>query len=130
MKHPRTLLALALLFPSFAFAQEGIQTIIVAVMGFLNAVFIPFLLGIGFLFFVWNAIRYFVIEGGNEGAREDAKNLALYSVLAFVVIVIFWGVVNMLVNSIGLQDEAAQTPDYLKMKGENWTKPLPPTQEI
>lgn len=130
MKLSRLFLTFFVLFPTFAFAAEDLQTILITIVGFVNAVVIPFILGVGFLFFVWNAIRYFVIEGSNEGGREDAKNLAIYSVMAFVIIVIFWGLVNFFAESIGFGGEAAQTPDYLEKKGENWTNPLPVTEEI
>ncbi|HEY0964251.1 MAG TPA: hypothetical protein VGE31_00440, partial [Candidatus Paceibacterota bacterium] len=94
MKHLRSLLALVILFPVVAFAQQPLQQVFVNILSFVNRIVIPFILGIAFLFFAWNAIRYFVIEGGSEDGRDNAKNLALYSVLAFVVIVSFWGLVN------------------------------------
>ncbi len=130
MKHFSLVLAVLLVFPTLAFAAEDLQTILMAIIGFVNNVLIPFILGIGFLFFVWNAIRYFVIEGSSEDGRENAKNLAIYSVAAFVIIVIFWGIVNLLAESIFSGRGAAQTPDYLEDKGENWTNPLPTTTDI
>ena len=76
-----------------------LQTFIINFTSFLNLV-VQFLLGLAFVLFVINAIRFFVFQGNNEDGRDKAKNLALYSVAAFVLIVVFWGVVNLLVSSL------------------------------
>lgn len=108
-----------LIFPfltNAASLQEGIKNII----GFINTILFPFLIGIGFLFVVINAIRYFVIEGTTDDGKKKAKNLAIYGVLAFVVIIIFWGTVNLLAKSIGLSDDTGPEIDYIKeYKGES-----------
>jgi succinate dehydrogenase/fumarate reductase cytochrome b subunit len=90
-------------------AQEDIKNILT----FSNTKLLPFILGIGFLFVVINGVRYFVFEGTSEKGQEKAKALAIYGVAAFVVIVIFWGVVNLLASSLGFDTEKAPTPDYL-----------------
>ena len=84
---------------------------------FISTALIPFLFGMAFLFFVYNVIRYFVIGATNEKDRENAKNLALYSVAAFVFLIIFWGIVNMLNSSLGLQGKIQPCSDYQKTFG-------------
>lgn len=93
----------------------GLQLVIVNTLKFINTSLIPFILGIGFLFLAINVVRYFVIGGANDDSREKAKSLALYSVLAFVLIIVFWGIVNLLAQSIGLEGEKAPIPDYVKL---------------
>lgn len=117
------LITLCILFttPLLALAQEGtIQSFIEGLIGFLIIVVLPFLLAVGFLFFVVNAIRYFVIETDDVSKRENAKNLALYGVLAFVLILIFWGIVNLFVGFFGLGNDAQTcipVPDYIASSG-------------
>ncbi len=101
MKKTHYLLLTILIIPFTASAQ-GLQASLTNVVNFLDKVIIPFLLAIGFLFFVINVIRYFVIEGHDEDGREKAKALAIYSVSAFVLIVIFWGLVNLFADSTNL----------------------------
>lgn len=79
-----------------------IQTFLVNFVSFANNVVIPFLIGIAFLFFIVNAFRYFILGGTSEDGKEKARALALYSVLAFVFILVFWGLVNMFAGSLGL----------------------------
>jgi peptidoglycan/LPS O-acetylase OafA/YrhL len=110
-------LAVFVLLPNFAFAQASLQTFIPNLVKFGNDVLIPFLLGIAFLIFIYNVFRYFILDGSNEQSREDAKAFATYSVAAFVFLIIFFGIVNMLATSVGLEGETQQCPDYLKNKG-------------
>jgi hypothetical protein len=72
---------------------------------FINGVLIPFLLGIGFLIFVWGMFRYFIAGGADEEARDKGKSLIVYSVLGFVLILIFWGIVNIVANATGIAGE-------------------------
>jgi hypothetical protein len=114
--YPLLTMALVLMTtaPSVAFAAADIQNLIKGVVGFINGTVILFLVGITFLVLIFNIVRYFVVESANEDGREKAKNIALYSVAAFVFVIIFWGIVNMLTVSLGLEGTAAPCPDYLK----------------
>lgn len=116
MKNSSLLLIALFLLPTISHAQS-LQVFITSTIKFLNTIIIPFLLGIGFLFFVINVIRYFVAGGSNEDDREKAKALAIYSVAAFVIIVTFWGIINMLASSTGLQGKNQPAQDYVKMMG-------------
>jgi hypothetical protein len=43
--------------------------------------------------------------GADEAKRESGKQLMIYATLGFVLIIIFWGVINFVVSSIGLENE-------------------------
>jgi len=116
------LIAILVLLPDFSSAQGTTQTVQAAVPSFVNFVnfsVVPLLLIVGFLIFVVNVIRYFVADSANEESRDKAKNLALYAVLGFVIIIIFWGVVNFLVNSTGLDANQTVGSDYQERRGGN-----------
>ncbi len=100
--------------PTLAHAQTSLQTVFKNLGLFINSTIIPFILGLAFLFFVINTFRYFILGGDSDESREKAKTLALYSVFAFFIIVVFWGVVNLLASSIGLQGKTTPTPDYIE----------------
>lgn len=113
------LVAVLISLPTVTFAQNGsLQGLITGTLGFINVVLIPFILGIAFLIFIINAVRFFVIGGNNTESQENARNLALYGVGAFVLILSLWGMVNILANGIGLNegpciDGKAVQSDYL-----------------
>ncbi|MEK7639456.1 MAG: hypothetical protein AAB388_04825 [Patescibacteria group bacterium] len=106
MRLRHTVALFALLLPNVIFAQASLQAFAVNIVLFINNVVIYFLLGLAFLMFVINAIRYFVLGSTSEEGREKAKNLALYSIIAFVIIIIFWGIVNLFVVTLGLDTSA------------------------
>ena len=113
MSNKTTLLASAVILamtPFVAAAQfdpSGGQfgTLLANIITFTNGVLIPFILGIGFLVFVWGMFRYFIAGGANDEAKEQGKSLMVYATLGFVFIIIFWGVVNLVANSTGLDGE-------------------------
>ena len=105
-----------LLLPHLTFAQT-MQKLFQNIPQFIDTTLIPFLFGMAFLVFVYNVIRYFIIGATNDKDRENAKNLAIYSVAAFVFLIIFWGIVNMLNSSLGLQGKAQPCSDYQKTFG-------------
>jgi len=84
------------------FCHMNLQSYIADFITVVNDIVIPFILGIAFLFFVINAIRFFVIGGATDEGKEKSKQLAVYSVAAFVFILLFWGLVNLFTSSLGL----------------------------
>jgi len=80
------------------------------ILGFSNNVLIPFILGIGFLVFVWGMFRYFIAGGANDEAKEQGKSLMVYATLGFVLIIVFWGIVNLVATSTGLENETITPP--------------------
>lgn len=117
MKTRLLLTALITATPSLTFAQIGnasLQSFFGNLLLFINSTLIPFLFGLAFLLFAFNVVKYFVVGGSNKDAREDAKNVALYSVAAFVFLIIFWGLVNMFSESVGLENCGQVQSDYVQ----------------
>lgn len=116
MKHIATFSTLLLALPAVTHAQS-LQTFLRNLVEFINIAVIPFLLAVGFLIFVFNAVRYFVYGSNNEKGRENAKYLAAYAIIAIVLIIIFAGVINMLARGLGLEGEAPVPSDYVEQGG-------------
>ncbi len=108
--------ALAFLSPLFVFAQPAtggiadgptagaFQNLLSNILVFTNSVLIPFIIGIGFLVFVWGMFKYFIVGGANDEAKESGKSLMIYATLGFILIIVFWGIVNLLATSTGLNE--------------------------
>jgi hypothetical protein len=104
-------LGATLLTPLFALAQgskgfdptggafgASLQNIIY----FINYYVIPFVLGVAFLFFVIGMFWYFIKGGSDEEAQGKGKQLIIYALAGFVLIFIFWGLVQIIATGTGL----------------------------
>ena len=72
---------------------------------FSNNVLIPFILGIGFLVFVYGVFLYFIAGGANEDKQKQGKSLLIYATLGFVIVIIFWGVINLIAQGTGFDND-------------------------
>ncbi len=81
------------------------QDLLQNILTFTNNILIPFIIGIGFLVFVWGMFQFFIAGGANDEAKEKGKSLMIYATLGFVLIIVFWGIVNLLANSTGVQNQ-------------------------
>ncbi len=95
----------------------GFETLLVSILKFSNNILIPFILGIGFLVFVWGMFQYFIVGGASDDQKEKGKNLAIYSVLAFVLVIVFWGIINLIVGTLGLSKGADGTKQTFTVPG-------------
>lgn len=93
--------------------MQSIQELIINLTLFISNVLLPFLFGLALLFFVWNTFKFFIAGAGDTTAKENAKNLALYGIGGFVLLVSIWGIVNMLVNGLGWGGTNEVVPDYI-----------------
>lgn len=100
--------ALALPFAASAqFDPSGgeLGQLLANIIIFTNTVLIPFIIGIGFLSFVWGMFKFFILGGADDEKKEQGKSLMVWATVGFVVIIIFFGIVNLLTQSSGLQGE-------------------------
>jgi len=86
------------------------QLLLSNIITFTNNVLIPFIIGIGFLVFVFGMFQFFIAGGSNDEKKEQGKSLMIYATLGFVLIIIFFGVVNLLAGSTGLDGGPTITP--------------------
>jgi len=100
------------LLPSVVSAQiadspnaGAFEDLLANILTFSNDVLIPFIIGIGFLVFVWGMFKFFILGGANDEKKEQGKSLMIYATIGFVVIIVFFGVVNLLSESTGLTGE-------------------------
>jgi hypothetical protein len=109
-----SLLALPLLSSAQGFQADGgeLGNFFRNILLFANNDLIPFILGIGFLVFVYGVFLYFIAGGANEDKQKQGKSLLIYATLGFVIIIIFWGVINLLAQGSGFDNRQLQNiPD-------------------
>lgn len=100
MKKIITLLAFAM--PSVAFAQAlapltNVNNVTSRAIGIGNTI-IYLLVALAVIFIVWNIVMY-LIKGGDEEGRKNARNNILWGIVGLAIIVSIWGLVNILTNT-------------------------------
>ena len=64
------------------------------------ALLVPILFSLTFLVIAWGIIKAWVINGGDEAAVAEWKNIALSGVIALVFMFGIWGLLQILQTSI------------------------------
>lgn len=90
--------------PLVSFAQatqirdiKGVGSFIISTI---NDIFVPVLFAVAFIVFVWGAFETFILGAGSEEVKEKGKNLMLWGLIGFFVMVSVWGLVNILTGSV------------------------------
>ncbi|MDP2816296.1 MAG: hypothetical protein Q8O19_06420, partial [Rectinemataceae bacterium] len=81
-----------------------------SIIGFINVYLVPFLFAIAFVVFIWGVFQYFIAGGANEEQREKGKQLVMWGIIAFVIMVSLWGLVNLITNTLNFGDEGKTPP--------------------
>ena len=66
----------------------------------INNVLVPVLFAVAFIVFLWGAFQTFILGANSEEVKEKGKNLMLYGLIGFFVMVSLWGLVNILTGTV------------------------------
>ncbi len=98
--------------PALAFAQQvnSIQSGGQFVINFINTIAVPVLFSIAFIVFIFGVFQYFILSKGDEEKAAGAKNLMLYGLIGFFVMVSVWGLIQILIGSVSLNQNVPNYP--------------------
>jgi len=94
-------------------SSDGLAEAILAFGYFLNRIIVPFLMAVALVLFLYYIARSFIIDAAYTDKREEANKRALWGLAAFIVIASIWGVVNLFVNGLDIDQDRSFCPDYL-----------------
>ena len=102
------LIASMLMMPVLTFAQfdgnDDIGTFIAKIIYFINKTLVPFVFAVALLLFVYGVYLFFFYGRSEEEARKKGRDYMMWAVIAFVVMVSVWGIVNLLADGFGLNE--------------------------
>ena len=93
-----TLVYFAIPLISFA-AINNISDVGSFIINLINNVAVPVLFALAFIVFLWGAFNAFIIGSQNDTAKEKGKNLMIWGLIGFFVMVSVWGLVNILAST-------------------------------
>jgi hypothetical protein len=64
---------------------------------------VPLIFGVAFIVFLWGVFQYFIAGAADEEKRKTGRTFIMYGIIGFVIMLSIWGIVNLLVNSIGFE---------------------------
>jgi hypothetical protein len=105
-----TFAALVVPLVSFAAPVGNITQAGQFVIDTINNVLVPVLFAIAFIVFVWGAFTTFIVGAGSEEVKEKGKNLMLWGLIGFFVMVSVWGLVNILTGSVKFGGSSVTPP--------------------
>ena len=70
-----------------------------SILGIINLI-IPAIFAVVFLVLVWKVFDAWVINAADERKREEGKQFAVVSVFVLVIMLVVWGVVEMIRRSV------------------------------
>lgn len=115
MKKNITTIAILATFalPLLVFAAPAVNNIADLgqfVIDTINGIFVPVLFALAFIVFIWGAFKVFILGANDEAEKGKGKNLMLYGLIGFFVMVSVWGIVRIFTGSVGLNNSGVQVP--------------------
>ncbi len=107
--------ALTALLPLSAFAAVptagfgDIGKTVGVFLGFINTYLIPAVFALALFMFLWGIFRFFFASGASDEGRTNGKQLMLWGIIAFVIMVSVWGLVNVIAGGLGFNTGTAPT---------------------
>lgn len=92
--------------PVLAFAQNdanfgNVQRSLESLLDLINNTLLPIVVALALLYFFWGLAR-FILNSGDEDAQTKGKNIMLWGIIAFFVMVSVWGIVKFVQRAFGV----------------------------
>ncbi len=101
-----------------AFAQTGditgstIPEYLRSITEFILVILVPLVFAVAFVAFIYGIFLYFIAGGADEEKRSQGKQLAIWGVVGFFVMVSVWGLVNVLRGTFNLTETVPNLPTF------------------
>lgn len=113
MKFLARIIPLVAFVPMLAFAASDFNTggqfsvFLSSIVTFINGTLVPFVFAISFIVFIWGVFKTFILGGHEEEKQKEGKQLMIYAIIGFVVMLGLWGMVNFVSNGLGFGGQNA-----------------------
>lgn len=104
------LAGLSFFLPALALAQstsntvDSAQELAVYITEFINNIIVPLVFALAFVVFIIGIFIYFIAGAANDEKRQKGKQLMIYGIIGFFVMISIWGLVHILTGTIRLDN--------------------------
>lgn len=81
---------------------SGICVIANNILFIINSILVPVLFAIAFIVFLYGIAQAYIFSGGDAEKVSQGHRLLLWGIIAFVIMISIWGLVNVVANTFGL----------------------------
>ena len=85
----------------------GITNLFNNFIGFINGTLIPLVFALALLMFFYGIFKYFILGGGDQGSRDEGKQLMLWAIIGFVVMAGIYGIIQVITGGLGINNSTA-----------------------
>ncbi len=78
-----------------------LATFFINLIRIIDTVVVPLIFSVAFIVFIWGVFRYFIAGAGDEEKRKEGRNFITWGLIGFFLMFAVWGIVNLLINSLG-----------------------------
>ncbi len=82
---------------------DGVRVFFQKLTILLNDTLVPAVFALAFLVFIWGMFKTFILGGHDEEKQGEGKQLMMYAILGFVIMISIWGIVTIISDSLGLK---------------------------
>jgi hypothetical protein len=76
------------------------------IIGLLNTIVVPVIFALAFLVFIWGVVNYFFFSEADESKLAAGRQFILWGIIGMVVLFSVWGLVNLLLSTLGITPSA------------------------
>ncbi|MBI3572306.1 hypothetical protein HY091_02120 [Candidatus Kaiserbacteria bacterium] len=73
-----------------------------SIIGIINNLFVPVLIAIAFITFLFGVYKYFILGAANPEERKAGAQFVLWGIIGFVIIIAVWGLVAIVGQTLNL----------------------------
>lgn len=104
------ILASILALPLVSFgAVNNLSDVGSLIINIINNIIVPVLFALAFIVFLWGAFLTFIAGAQSDETKTRGKNLMLWGLIGFFVMVSIWGLVNILTGTISFGNNQGPT---------------------
>ncbi|MFA5744776.1 MAG: hypothetical protein WC887_01020 [Candidatus Paceibacterota bacterium] len=105
-----SLVTLALPLISLAAPLNNISDVGKLIIDTINNILVPVLFAIAFIVFLYGAFKTFIMGANSGDAQKEGKELMIWSLVGFFVMVSIWGLVGILTGTVSFGGGGVNLP--------------------